>query len=446
MRTRNSWTALALAAALLSGGAGAAGAQERRPADQGQADRRQRVEQEFIFTRQHPETGARVPVEPDIHGRGPLPGDTFVYLATEMSFDGKLVKGAPYSAEAVTESVQVLTDGNRIARRNTVQVYRDSEGRTRREHTLATLGPWATADEPTRTVSIHDPVAGFSYSLDPRSRTARKVKQMVRRAPVSGLSFESGKLEVVPFDGKPINVADVKSTLPGRVVGRADAAHPAAAPDARGTVIVKIKVNAAGAVESAEPLRRTENNALREAALDAARRWSFRPGEAETAAVSYKFDGRAAVAGELLKVFETTRSDSKAGKKTEEHRVMILSGDAPNVETESLGKQVIEGVEAEGTRTVRTIPAGQIGNEQPIQIVHERWYSPELQVVVMTRSSDPRSGETTYRLTNISRAEPAATLFQVPSDYTVKDAPVPFVRGLKHPPAPPQAPLPPMMD
>jgi TonB family protein len=445
MRTRNSWTALALAAALLSGTAGTAGAQERRPAEQGQAERRQRVEQELIFTRQHPETGVRVPVAPDVIGRAPLPGDTFVHLATEMSFDGKLVKGAPYSAEAVTESVQVLADGNRIVRKNTAQIYRDSEGRTRREQTLATLGPWATADDPVRTVSINDPVSGFSYSLDPRSRTARKLKLGPFRTPFGGVAFDSGKLEVLPLDGKPVHFTDVKGTLQGRVANRADAAHPSSAPAARGTAVVKIKVNAAGAVESAEALRGLEADAaLSAAALEAARRWSFKPGEAETAAISYKFDGRANVSGELLRVFELKRDDPKGTEKKTERQIMIFSNDAPNVETESLGKQMIEGVEAEGRRTVRTIPAGQIGNEQPIQIVHERWYSPELQVVVMTRNSDPRMGETTYRLTNISRTEPAATLFQVPTDYTIKEAATPFIRSLR--PAPAPAPAPPLLD
>ena len=85
-----------------------------------------------------------------------------------------------------------------------------------------------------------------------------------------------------------------------------------------------------------------------------------------------------------------------------------------------LGKQIIEGVEATGTRTTITIPVGEIGNERPIEIVSERWYSPELQLVVMTRHSDPRMGETTYKLTNINRAEPAKTLFEVPADYTIK--------------------------
>jgi TonB family protein len=91
-----------------------------------------------------------------------------------------------------------------------------------------------------------------------------------------------------------------------------------------------------------------------------------------------------------------------------------------NAKNESLGKQSIEGVEAEGTRKTVEIPAGEIGNERPIEIVFERWYSPELQVVVMTRHSDPRFGETTYRLMNINRTEPARELFEVPADYTLQ--------------------------
>jgi hypothetical protein len=90
---------------------------------------------------------------------------------------------------------------------------------------------------------------------------------------------------------------------------------------------------------------------------------------------------------------------------------------------EQLGKQTIEGIEAEGTRTTVTIPVGEIGNERAIEIVSESWYSPELQLVVMTRHNDPRFGETTYKLTNINRAEPAKSLFEVPAGYTVKEGP-----------------------
>jgi hypothetical protein len=91
--------------------------------------------------------------------------------------------------------------------------------------------------------------------------------------------------------------------------------------------------------------------------------------------------------------------------------------------TESLGTSVIEGVQVEGTRTTVTIPAGSIGNQAPIDMVSERWFSPELGVVVLSRRNDPRFGETTYRLQNIVRAEPAPELFQVPSDYTIEAMP-----------------------
>ena len=69
-----------------------------------------------------------------------------------------------------------------------------------------------------------------------------------------------------------------------------------------------------------------------------------------------------------------------------------------------------------------TIPAGSIGNEQPILVVSEQWFSPDLKVLVMTKHSDPRSGENTYRLTNITQTEPVRTLFEVPADYTLKDS------------------------
>ena len=98
------------------------------------------------------------------------------------------------------------------------------------------------------------------------------------------------------------------------------------------------------------------------------------------------------------------------------------SSDA-NVSKVDLGTQTMEGVSAQGTRITRTIPAGAIGNEQPIVITTETWYSPDLKVLVLSKTTDPRMGETTYKLANIQRAEPPADLFQVPADYTVKDQP-----------------------
>jgi hypothetical protein len=114
-------------------------------------------------------------------------------------------------------------------------------------------------------------------------------------------------------------------------------------------------------------------------------------------------------------------SDGGAGGNIGFTTTRDFSSSKADVKTENLGMQVIEGVSAEGTRTTMTIPAGQIGNEQPLVTTTERWYSSDLQTVVMTKRSDPRTGTTTYKLTNINRSEPAATLFQVPSDYTVAE-------------------------
>jgi len=88
--------------------------------------------------------------------------------------------------------------------------------------------------------------------------------------------------------------------------------------------------------------------------------------------------------------------------------------------TESLGAQTINGVLAEGTRITRTIPAGKIGNDKAIQIVSERWFSPDLQIVVKSTKTDPQFGTSTYTVTNLQKSEPAASLFAVPSDFTVQ--------------------------
>ena len=106
-----------------------------------------------------------------------------------------------------------------------------------------------------------------------------------------------------------------------------------------------------------------------------------------------------------------------------------------NVKTESLGRQTIEGVPADGTRTTVTIPAGsEMGNEQPILIVSETWYSPDLQTVVLFKHADPRAGETVSRLSNINRAEPAPSLFQPPADYKVTTGGMGGGRGPMSPP------------
>lgn len=110
--------------------------------------------------------------------------------------------------------------------------------------------------------------------------------------------------------------------------------------------------------------------------------------------------------------------------------------------TVSLGTQTINGISAEGTRTIRTIPAGEIGNQKPITITVERWYSNDLQTFVLIKHSDPMMGDTVYQLTNIQRGEPDASLFQVPADYAVKQG-----RGMEfHVTGPPPPPPPPPSD
>jgi len=99
--------------------------------------------------------------------------------------------------------------------------------------------------------------------------------------------------------------------------------------------------------------------------------------------------------------------------------------------TEALGSKYIEGVNATGTRTTRIIDAGSQGNDKPIVAVTETWFSPELQMVVLTESDDGRSGHNTMKLVNITRTEPVAQLFQVPSDYTVKET-EPATASVKH--------------
>jgi len=93
----------------------------------------------------------------------------------------------------------------------------------------------------------------------------------------------------------------------------------------------------------------------------------------------------------------------------------------PRATSQDLGTQVIEGVSAQGTRTVTTWPAGSRGNDQPMTDTSESWYSQELKSTVLSKSASARNGETVTKLTNIRRGEPDPNLFQLPRDYTVVD-------------------------
>jgi len=108
--------------------------------------------------------------------------------------------------------------------------------------------------------------------------------------------------------------------------------------------------------------------------------------------------------------------------------VKILGGEeSAQVSTEDLGTQTMEGLLVTGVRTTHTIPAGEIGNEKPITTVTEVWTSPDLKTIVYSKRSDPRMGEQTFKLTNIVRGEPDASLFRVPPDFKLTDGPQNFI-------------------
>jgi hypothetical protein len=233
------------------------------------------------------------------------------FIGAEAGMPGRVVKNAPYSADVVTESTQTLPDGNRIRQSTAAKVYRDSEGRTRREQSVNLSGLTPNANMP-QVVFIHDPVAGFNLALNARDRTGTK----------SAWTSNGGRGPQMSQGQGP----RPRETAPGGATGNPD-----------------------------RPMGR-------------------RPGTDQ------------------------------------------------NIKTESLGRQSIEGVLADGTRTTMTIPAGRMGNELPIQIVSEHWYSAELQTMVLSRRSDPRMGETVTKLANVSRGEPSRILFEAPADYKVTES------------------------
>lgn len=254
----------------------------------------------------------------DVMFAGPV-GERIELLGFEGMHGGKVVTGAPFSAVAVSESTQTLADGNHISRKTQTNLFRDGQGRFRKEVTLPAIGPLATSGQAESFVFINDPVAQENFMLHPDEKTAEKM-------------------------GKPHGFG--KGLMRGEIKG---------------------------------------------ASKDKVESWEV----------------RAAAGG--------------------------------NFKKEDLGTQTIAGVSAQGTRYTRTIPAGQMGNEKPITIVSEHWYSSDLQMTVMSKRSDPRFGETTYTLTNVQRSEPPASLFAVPSDFTVTEGGIGrhIMKFKQAPPAPP---------
>lgn len=342
---------------------------------------------------------------------------TFSFAMGEMGFDNKVVKGAPFSADAVTEFTQTLADGNRISRKSSSQLHRDGEGRTRREFAPFAFNLMPGMPERKNTVQIFDPMTNTMLILDPESKTASKGMTFIRTQTLP-------EKVIRPLGpGEEMNLLKLHGGgLPGNALKRVQPTYPpeAKAAGVQGPVQVEITINDQGDVIEVNPI--TGHPLLRASAAEAARQWKFKTTEIEGKQVKVK--------GVLTFNFTLADRPDTAINQTVLPRKMALA-EKRNLRQESLGKQTIEGIEVEGTRTVETIPAGEIGNEQPIEIVSERWYSNELQTVILSRHNDPRFGENVYRLINITRSEPDPALFQVPSDYTLKEGPADVPRRVE---------------
>jgi hypothetical protein len=266
------------------------------------------------------------------------------FIAHEFGHPREIVKNAPYSAEAVTEFVQVLPDGNRIVRKSSTLLARDTAGRTRQER----------KDGMHAGVFIYDPMEGRSYVLNEGSRTATRMPRVSPMTPEPPAP-PAGTPPPPPPRGSDAGSRDI-DVQPGRVVVR----------------------------------RRSDGDGSDED-----------------------------VHLEVIRIGRGDRGDRDTAVAPMPPMPPLTLPIMPHGkgETKSLGTRDFDGIKAEGTMTTHTIPAGQIGNEKPIAITSERWFSPELFVVVYAKTSDPRAGDTIYRLTNVKRGEPPADLFKVPADY-----------------------------
>ena len=324
------------------------------------------------------QTASTAPMAPT----GPIVVSPSISTRIITESGNQIVKGSPFSADAVSESVQTLADGNRIVRQWNEKLYRSTDGKFRREGSGtpgAAFGSYIVGDSG---VSITDPVGGFRYTFDlnSNSNTARMSRF---RVATPALFNGEGKAFTILQNGAVVNdKAMLEKATVALKAASAQGGGIDITPTGEGAPAVELRARAA------------ELKAVADAKL-------------ATLAVP-AMPGMPAM---------PRMPDSQ---KWDTH-------------TEQLGTQNFEGVDAEGTRTTTTIPAGAIGNEQPILIVYERWYSKDLKMIVYSKHSDPRFGEQTYRLTNINRSEPDPSLFQPPPGFKVVSSNAPSTYRLVEP-------------
>jgi hypothetical protein len=281
------------------------------------------------------------------------------------------VAGKPISAEFVTEHHQSFTDGNSISHSTTSVIFRDAAGRIRRESQLSVPGLSASVAA-ANFITIVDHGLGFGWVLDPQEMVAHRY-DLNGPGPsyVARLSAQGRGSGLLSPDPRPAG----------------DAAASANAQD-----IPRWRLHALPARRLGPPDSATVPAAMSSAAS------SGRPGPS----LPVEKTGFASA--------PTMRIDQP-----------FLA--APNpVRTENLGEETILGFRTHGTRVITTLPPGEIGNDRPIDIVSEQWFSPDLDLVMRSAHRDPWGGEFTTTVTKIGRSDQPAWLFQVPSQYKIVDS------------------------
>jgi hypothetical protein len=313
----------------------------------------------------------------------------------------RLIKGAPYCAEAVHENVQWLSDGsggtpNRIVQQRSSLLCRDGEGRTRQE-----------VDRGGRkVVYLRDPVAGESWVLDPERKTARRLVTSTMTASLATHDAsamrdfaermrewarsmaESARTGLKP--AMPTPPTPPSPPMPPVPPMPPTPAAPAAAPTAAGTPAPPAPVLITR-IEDSHHQAAVRVMRLSNAADGAAGEWTLPP-----LPVQWR-------ASHLAPRHGGTSSPLPA--------------------------RDIDGQRANGERTTWVIPAGKVGNEKPIEIVREVWTSPDLMLTLSSRDFDPRTGEVNYRLKAVKRGEPDAALMRVPADFSKPSRAAPRASG-----------------
>ncbi len=276
------------------------------------------------------------------------------------------VKSAPYSGVGTTEVVTTLADGNRITRTNTMRYFRDGAGRMRTEYQLGAIGPFVP-EESQSIVTITDPVAGKRYVLIP----ARKHADVFDLSAEKGAQARTAKAIVIGGAQAP----GLTQTPSGMKGVRVFTPRSGSGIGGAGTMMAPGFAPGPNAVE--------------------------RAGTPATAAATAPAPPR----GDVFFVNPGPMTATCSVARTAPQAV-------------SIGERQVEGLKVTGSRLELTIEAGEVGNEQPITVRTDQWFSPELGVVVSSESNDPMIGATTYRLEQIKRTEPDEALFSVPADYS----------------------------